>query len=84
MFNMLFKKIFLISILAASYFVSNGQFANNPAIAAKTDLYHSRGGIVGDSGTIISSVIYNDTIAANLTAISHYLQFLLIYLRLKL
>lgn len=78
MFNMLFKKIFLISILAASYFVSNGQFANNPAIAAKTDLYHSRGGIVGDSGTIISSVIYNDTIAANLTAISHYSQAIII------
>jgi hypothetical protein len=71
---MLFRRIFILTILIAFYFVGNAQFVNTTTTGSATTLFKSKGGISGDSGIIISSVIYTDTTAANLTAISHYSQ----------
>ena len=71
---MLLKRLLIsLSLILICYF-GNAQFVNKQTVGSTTTNYNSKGGLSSDSGIIISSVIYTDTTTANLTAISHYSQ----------
>lgn len=66
------NKIIIILICFFVSVSSYGQFINTVKINSPTTLGGQKGGAIADSGTIISSIVYADTTAANWCAISHY------------
>ena len=50
---MLFRRIFILTILIAFYFVGNAQFVNKQTVGSPTTNYNSKGALSSDSGIII-------------------------------
>lgn len=70
------KKLLTLAFLLIAYLgigqVKPPLFPNEPKLGAPTDIVHSLGAIRGDTGFIISKVIFVDTISANRSSISRY------------